>query len=173
MRRLSTLILFASLALPTLAHAQKTHVEPDRVEVEKASPFDQGKVRLSLGGGLVGDQFSISGNVGVFVYKGLEAYVDGSTRFGGDAPSVGILGPGVRYIVWQIPKFHPYAGAFYRHWFVGDDLPDLDSVGARLGAMLYTDPLVIEGGVVYESFLNCDGDDCSDVYPEFSFGIVF
>jgi len=130
-------------------------------------------MRLSLGGGLTGDQFAISGNFGYFVVRGLEASVEGSTRFGGDAPTVGILGPAVRYIVWQIPSFHPYAGGFYRHWFVGDDLPDLDSVGARAGAMLYTDPLVVEGGVVYESFLDCDGDACSDVYPEFSFGIVF
>lgn len=174
MRRVTSVIVFATFfALSVPVSAQKKSAEPDRVEVEKPTPFDQGKIRLSLGGGYSNERFSIGASFGYFVYKGLETSLDGTVRFGSDLPTTGTLGPGVRYIVWQIPKFHPYAGGFYRHWFVGDGFDDLDSVGARAGAIFNSRPLLIEGGIVYESFLNCDGDDCSDVYPEFSFGITF
>lgn len=146
---------------------------PDVVRAERPTPFDAGNVTVSLGGGIGSGRGNVSGGVGYYVVKGLETSVQGSFWFGGDAPNVGTLGPGVRYVLWQIPMLHPYGGAFYRHWFVGGGFDDRDSVGLRGGAVLYSAPFAVSAGVVYEAFLSCETVDCTDFYPEISFGLSF
>lgn len=155
-----------TLLLALDASAQQ---RPKRV---KPTPFDEGKVSVSLAGGLSGEQGRIGGGVGYFVIKGLELSVDGSYIFGGETTNIGIVGPSARYIVWQVPQVHPYVGAFYRHWFIGNDLADRDSVGGRAGVVYFQAPFYVSGGVVYERFVGCVSG-CSDIYPELVFAISF
>ena len=70
----------------------------------------------------------------------------------------------------------PYVGVFYRHTYV-DNLPDLNSVGARAGVYIVGSKNIYIGlGGVYESYINCDEttySSCSDSYAEISLTFAF
>jgi len=155
---------------PQQAHPQA------QVSERPPTPFDQGRIRVNLTGSTGGSSnnryFVIGAGVGYFVFDGLEVGASVESWLGGD-PTITKLGPEVRYIVFQIPYIHPYAGGFYNHWFV-HDFDDVDTLGARGGIAIVTGPnLVAGGGVVYEVIVSECEDDCSDVYPEFFVSLAF
>ncbi|MCA9564594.1 MAG: hypothetical protein KC561_13950 [Myxococcales bacterium] len=142
-----------------------------------ASPFDQGNIRIALGGGTsVGfgsHYFVIGAGVGYFVMDGWEVAVD-SPFWLGESPFVSQLSPSTTYYFHWLPVVHPYTGVFYRHWFVGDDIDDIDTLGFRVGAVFTASTnFYAGGGVVYESVVSECDENCTDVYPEFRVGLSF
>lgn len=99
--------------------------------------------------------------------------VDVDTRLAND-PNVTRLGPRATVSLGFVPIVVPYAGVFYRRWFISNDIPDTNSWGARLGLSLPIGPaLVAYGGVVYERGFPCDLESCDDWYPEFGAQLRF
>jgi hypothetical protein len=142
-----------------------------RAEVD-AGPFAQGSSRVSLilGGG--NDGWVIGGGYGYYLVDGLELGLEAEHWFGRD-PTVTQLTPNLRYVLFFVPVLKPYAGGFYRHWFVsGQD--DIDSLGAR-GGLFYVSGSgsYLGGGVVYEKYVTGCDKDCSQVYPEVSISLSF
>lgn len=144
-------------------------------------PFAQGRLRISvlLGGGTnFNDDYLVLGaGVGYFLLDGLEASVGGTAWLLGD-PFIATVTPGLTYVFYQVPKVHPYLGAFYRHYFIGGEFDDLDSYGGRSGIYwMLGEHGYLGGGVVYERLFDCrSGDvwsDCDQWYPEFTFAFVF
>jgi hypothetical protein len=151
---------------------------PARRAASPAGSFARGHKRVSVYGGAgstLGQTYAlIGGGVGYFLANGLEAGVS----FEGwilNSPTIWKLTPQLNYIVWQSPRFKPYAGAFWRRTYIGGDFPDYDSWGGR-GGVYYSSGRGYAGiGVVYEKFLDCDDayDDCDTTYPEVSFAFYF
>lgn len=164
---------FAQEREPTTPPEPNPYEEP--VVMERPTPFDQGKFYVSIGGGYVSSNidsyFTLSAGVGYFVLKGLELGLATEFSLGRD-PFVGTVSPRLTYYLHQIPVIHPYIGAFYSHWFIGDGFDDLDSIGARAGVVSINGPLLLAIGAVYETILNCDVCD-DEWYPEISIGISF
>ena len=110
-----------------------------------------------------------------YVVDGLEVGVDGAIWLF-DSPTIGTLTPQIKYVVHQLPLIKPYIGTFYRHYFVGDDFEDLDSVGARVGIYIVSNQGAYFGvGGLYEHMLDCNENvlECDDWYPELLVGISF
>lgn len=142
----------------------------------KQGPYPQGKVRIGLGGGLFSSSdtfdFGFSATVGYFVFDNIELGVDGAFQMG-DSPFAAQLGPTVRAFFPINAAAHPYVGAFYRHWFLTEGLDDVDSVGARAGIVVRTGVALFGIGLVYETIVSdCDGDGCSDLYPELGVSFI-
>jgi hypothetical protein len=154
-----------SLVVP-VAHADPT-------------PFDRGKVGVSLGGGTtstLGHHYILlGGGVGYYVLDGVEVALSGVEEFG-DGPNISDLSPSLRYVaqplVGKWPAI-PYAGVFYNHWFVGDGLPDVDTVGARAGALSIQGRILVGLGVVYEHIVSECSTDCASWYPDITLGFTF
>jgi hypothetical protein len=131
---------------------------------------------LGIGGGGYGDQtYLILGfGVGYFLVNGLELHVDTDFWLIGE-PFIATPSPGLRYVMWFVPKVHPYVGGFYRHYFSGSGYPDANSIGARGGVYLMTGRSSYFGlGVAYEHFL--PNDFISSEYfisPEIAFAFAF
>lgn len=151
-------------------------------EAAPGGPFDQGRIRLALGGGSATSLGSndtvifVGLGVGYFVLDGLELGLELDHYFGAD-PSQTAVSPTVRYVL-PIGPVAPYAGAFYRQTFLGDPLDDLGSVGVRGGVLLIQRGSgYIGGGVVYEQYTSgCESNNlesCDRVYPELAFGLAF
>lgn len=164
-RALAVIALWAAGAAPAAAQ-------------QDPGPFAAGRFSLSLGGGSggIGDASYIVLGVGAGYYlvDGLEVGADVDYWFGDD-PNVIKLSPNVRYVFWQVPTIKPYLGGFYRHWFITDGFDDLDSVGAR-GGVFYVGRgggFALGLGAVYEVLLDCEGDDCTDIYPELALSLSF
>ncbi len=145
-----------------------------------AGPFDQGNVRISVGGGLGRgfDQtyFIVKGAAAYYLIDGLEVGLEAESWLF-NSPSQFRIGPQTRYILHFVPIVKPYAGVFYRHAFISDGFADLDSVGWRAGAFLTpTFNTFFGAGVVQEFYLDCDEDvyaNCTLLYPEVTFSIAF
>lgn len=140
-------------------------------------PFDQGRIRVAAHGAsgrAFGDSYFVLGyGVGVFVLDGLEVGVDADHWLGGE-PVIHKLSEQVRYVFHMVPSVHPYLGAFHKHWFIGDDVDDIDTLGGRLGLFFSLGPqLFAGGGVVHEVIVTDCEDDCSETYPEVVFSAVF
>jgi hypothetical protein len=157
--------------------------EPE-LEAERAppprppTPFDRGKVGLSIGGGsqtsLGHRYFAIGGGVGYFVLDGVELGLAGLHQFG-DGPSISKLTPSLRYIAQPLVgrwPLIPYVGGFYNHWFIGDDIDDVDTVGTRGGLVFISGQLVLGVGVVYEHIVSTCSDDCDAIYPDFTISLA-
>jgi hypothetical protein len=125
------------------------------------SAFDESYIVLGAGG----SYYVLDGlNVGVQI----EAWLDGDPRLFKVSPSV-------NYVFHMVPRFSPYAGAFYRYTDV-ENYSNYDSVGARAGVYYVGGTGYAGVGVVYESYLDCDEQfdlSCDEVYPEFSFTFAF
>lgn len=143
-----------------------------------SGPFRSGafRVGLGIGGGGYGDQtyLILGGGLGYFPVNGLELHFDTDFWLIGD-PFIATPTPGVRYIMWFIPKVHPYVGGFFRHYVVGSGYQDADSVGARGGVYLMTGRSSYFGlGIVYEHMLQDHLFVETDFwYPEISFAFSF
>ncbi|MFN3198092.1 MAG: hypothetical protein ACE366_06710 [Bradymonadia bacterium] len=149
---------------------------------QRSTPFDKGRVRLSLGGGsatpLGGDTSVIFVGLGAgyFIADGLEIGLDAEHYFNAD-PSQSSISPTARYVL-SLGGVNPYVGVFYRNVFLGEPFEDLSSVGARGGIILLQGGLGFFGlGAVYEQYTSgCEENNlesCDRVYPELSFGVAF
>ncbi len=143
----------------------------------EAGPFDQGRVRIALGGSSAsafGDGYFVIGyGAGFYVLDGLEVGIDVDHWLGG-TPSIHKLSEQVRYVLHMVPTLHPFLGVFHKHWFVGDGLDDIDTIGGRLGAFFSaSEHFFMGGGVVHEIVLSECDTDCSSTYPEIIFSATF
>jgi hypothetical protein len=81
-----------------------------------------------------------------------------------------------QYVFHQVRTVKPYIGGFYRRTDI-EDLPDLDSVGARAGVYLEAGRNAFIGlGAVYESYLDCNETTfrkCDSTYAEVTVTIAF
>lgn len=141
-----------------------------------AHPWKQGSVRVSIGGGigtLGGETAVILGaGAGYNVLDGLEVGLDADRWFGG-AFGLTRVTPGLEYVLWMVPVLQPYAGTFFRHWFVsGAD--NLSSVGVRAGVYTGGNSRLLLGlGVVREAYLGGCDLNCTDWYPEIRLSFRF
>lgn len=141
------------------------------------TPFDQGRIAISAGGGTtssLGHQYVvIGGSVGYYVLDGVGLALHGLHQFG-SGPSISELSPELRYVaqplVGRWPVI-PYVGAFYNHWFIGDGLPDVDSVGGRAGGLWVSGNVVLGLGVVVEHIVSACTMDCDSVYPDITIAL--
>ncbi len=182
---LARLALAAALAVPLApppASAQpaptgQPTAEPT-VQKSRPHPLSAGRVRFALGAGgsttFTGHSaFGAALGVGYFVIDGLEVGADTSLLFS-DGPFLAHVSPQVRYAFDTKTPVLPYVGAFYRHFFVGDGLPDLDALGARAGLFVLSGGAFFGLGLGWQTLLNhCDGDDCTSLFPELTFSFVF
>lgn len=146
-----------------------------------AGPFARGSVTLTL---LVGtaslgydSQYVIlGGGLGYYVVDGLELGAEG-TIWLFDSPTIGTVMPQARYVLHMVPVIKPYVGTFFKHYMVGEDIDDFNSVGGKVGGLL----VMAQGraylglGAVYEHLLDCDDTyfSCDDWYPELSIALSF
>lgn len=142
------------------------------------TPFDRGRFSLTGGGGsqrtLEHRYFVIGAGVGYFVLDGVELGL-AATHWFGSGPSISELAPAVRYVAQPLvgrSPLIPYVGAFYNHGFLGDDLPDVDTVGARGGLLYVSGQLVLGLGVAYERVVSACTTDCSLVYPDLTISLA-
>ncbi len=164
-----------ALVLAAVAPARAQVVEPPPTP----TPFDRGKFGLSGGGGSQTTfgyrKFVIGIGVGYFVLDGVELGLSGLHQFG-DGPSVSELSPSLRYIAQPLvghSPLIPYVGVFYRHWFIGSSIDDVDTVGARAGALFLSGKIILGLGVVVEQTVSTCSDECTAVYPDFTIGFSF
>jgi hypothetical protein len=165
------LVLLVLFAAASVAHA-------DDEDGKEPTPWDQGSISLSIM--LASEQsfddsyFLVGLGAGYFVLDGLELGLEGVQWFGGD-PSVTVVRPQARYVVTPLGwPLLPYLGGFYTHYFVGDPFADLDTVGARLGAVFNQGGgFIIGGGAVAERIVSECDDECTSIYPEISVGFTF
>lgn len=175
MRAWIAVAVLAALAVPGAARAQL--LEEERPE---PTPFDRGKFSLgvSLGTQSAFDEryFAVGGGVGYFFLPGLEIGVAGTKWFGGGGgPSVASARPSLRYVAVIVPgPIKPFAATFYNHWFIGDGLDDVDSVGGTLGIVWYQrgSPVILSLGATVEQIVSECADDCTDIYPALGISIA-
>jgi hypothetical protein len=159
------------------ASEEAQDAEPAK-ENHTPAPFRKGNITLSLGLGWSssGDSnWTILGiGGGYFAIDGLKAGLNG-TFWIGDKPFVSTITPELTYIFTFVPVVQPYVGAFYRHYFVSEKLPDTDSIGGRAGALFVMGRnLFLGGGVMYEHFLDEDVFVNRDYFsPEIIVGFSF
>jgi hypothetical protein len=160
-------LMIAAVGAPSVARADDADPPPP-------TPFDRGKVGLGFSAGaqtLFNDQYIyVGGGMTYFVLDGVELGVSGLHEFG-SGPSISQLSPSLRYIAqplvgsWPVV---PYVGTFYTHWFIGDDIPDEDAVGARVGVIFVSGHLLLGVGVAAQKIVSTCTTDCTIVYPDFS-----
>jgi hypothetical protein len=146
----------------------------------EAYPFNRGASRLSLQVGSTrafDTTYTVIGlGAGYFVRDGLELGLDGDAWFQSNAPDIYRISPGVRYIVYSMANFKPYAGIFYRRSFI-EDSDDQNEAGGRAGITFLSGPRsMFSVGLVYDVRLDCDKavySSCSDLYTELSFAVLF
>ena len=170
MRAIAMLVLASGVA-----HADEVIVEPP----PPPTPFDQGKMNLSIAGGSTSNfgerYFAIGGGFGYFILDGLELGLAAVHQFG-DGPSISQVQPRVRYVVQPlVGKFPliPYVGAFYNHWFIGDGYTDVDAIGGRAGLIYLSGRILLGLGVAVERTVSECIEDCTAVYPDFSISLSF
>jgi len=122
------------------------------------------------------DYLMIGAGLGRYIRNGLELGVWYEAWLGND-PSVSKLTPEIRMLLVRKPRIlTPYVGAFYRRTFIGSDIEDLNSLGARAGVYKGKGRTFLGFGGVWEKYLNCDEstyEDCTTFYPEGSVGVSF
>lgn len=141
---------------------------------QKKTPFSQGQWRLNVGISSSNEFVQLTAGGGYFLLDGLELGADIEQRFVQE-PSVTKLSPRLTYTAHFLTPIAPYVGGFYRRWVIGDNQPDLNSIGGRAGVNFVILPnAYVGGGVVYERILdNCPLNDCDSVYPEAFLGFTF
>ncbi|GEM_PF-865226 len=164
-----------------LSVEESSEAAPLQLELpQPPSPFSQGRIRVGLGIGMAtsssNDWLLLGLGAGYYVFDGLEPHLDTTFYLFGD-PFIATVTPGLRYVLHMVPRIKPYVGAFYRHYFVATELPDTNSIGARLGLYFMTGGMsYFGGGAVYEHYTDenyfAKGDQ--DVwYPEITFSLSF
>jgi hypothetical protein len=160
-------LLLGALALLPAAQAQSV-----------TGAFSQGRTHVFVGGGS-GSAFSetyfvLSVGASYYMLDGLGVGL-AYERWTGADPGMYKVTPSVQYVFQQLP-LKPYVGGFFRRTSI-ENLPDLDSVGARGGVYFQAGRNAHVGiGGVYESYLDCTEStyrECDSFYPEVSFTFSF
>ncbi len=144
----------------------------------QAGPYAKGSRRINLVGGMgsnLGNTYLIiGGGISYYVADGLSLGLAGEGWVLKD-PTIWKISPELRYTIWQMDRFKPYVGAFYRRTFVGDPYEDFNSWGGRAGVSYRKGGSYVSLGVVHEEILDCNSNwgDCSSTYPEISFWFSF
>jgi hypothetical protein len=144
-----------------------------------AGIFSKGRAHFvaTAGTGSAFDEDYLILGVGVnyFLVDGLSVGLAYEAWTGGD-PNMSKITPSVQYVFYQVDKVKPYVGAFFRRTNI-DNLPNLDSTGARGGVYLGAGRnLYIGIGGVYESYLDCTSStyrSCDSTYAEVTFTFAF
>jgi hypothetical protein len=132
-------------------------------------------VGITIGSGSgYDDYYTIVGvNTNYFVVDNLAVGVEYRGWFGG-SPSVHELSIPMTYYAPFHPKYHPYAGGFYRHTFMEEPFSDYDVYGFRGGMSVRLGPNAYSSfGWVQEYYERGSGDGVSRGYPEISVGLSF
>jgi hypothetical protein len=146
---------------------------------EANDPFQQGMVRTSFsfgGASAFGENYLILGmGTGYFLLDGWGIGIDAEVWTGGKYQIMKIT-PETRYVLPLNSPLRPYIGVFYRKsWISG--LPDLESVGGRLGLYYATGNWGYLGfGVVYEVYTDVNDQFHQtdyNTYPEFTISVAF
>ncbi len=166
--------LVLSLGQGSVASAQSRLLADD-----PPTPFDRGSISISVGGGTQEafgyDYFGLGAGVGYYVVDGLEVALFALHEFGG-GPSLDQVQPSLTYVAQPLVGrwlLVPYLGGFYKHWFVGDSIDDVDSLGLRTGVKYVNRRFVLGLGAAFEHVLSACQVDCDLVYPDVTFGIAF
>ena len=162
--------LLLTFSLTLIGHSARADV---------AGVFSKGRKHFAIYGGTgyaFNDDYLVLGISGRYYFtNGFSAGLAVETWTGGD-PGITKLTPEVSYVFYQVPTVKPYIGAFYRRTYI-DNLPDLESTGARAGVMIASGSnLYIGIGGVYEKYIDCNETiyrSCDDTYPEISFTFAF
>ena len=144
------------------------------------SPFGKGAMHGSFTAGwgrsFGQDYLMVGAGLGRYIRNGMELALSYEAWFGSD-PSVSKLTPEIRMVLARAQRLAiPYVGAFYRRTFIGSDIDDLNSVGARAGIYKGGGRSYVGFGGVWEKYLDCDEktyEDCTTFYPEGSVGVSF
>lgn len=144
-----------------------------------AGVFSRGRIHLAVfgGSGYAFDNSYLVLGVGASYYliDGLNIGINAESWSGSD-PAITKITPSVQYVFYQVPRFSPYIGAFYRRTYI-ENRPDLNSAGGRAGVYIATGRNAFVGvGGVYESYIDCNKavySSCTDTYPELSFTFAF
>lgn len=163
----------AQTTVPSSPTEQETPAaEPPEKPAAEAPAQPEPRRRKLYPWGSIGTTFAYgetyaSANLGVgyLMRGGITPNVEGSYMFG-NSPTLLALRPGVTWFM-PGPGARPYIGAYYTHWFVGDDRPDQDGVGGRVGFSLGR---VLSLGVTYDRALGCS-NNCDVWTPQISAGL--
>jgi hypothetical protein len=144
-----------------------------------AGVFSKGRAHLAVyaGTGSAFDENYLILGVGLnyYLFDGFSAGLAYETWTSGD-PGMDKITGSVQYVFYQVDKVKPYVGGFYRRTNI-DNLPNLDSAGARGGVYLEAGRnLYIGIGGVYESYLDCKTSTyrkCDSTYAEVTFTFAF
>lgn len=163
----------AAIVLLLCGVASAQVVEPEPIK----TPFDQGRMGLSVGGGSQTSfgfrYFVVGAGFGYFVLDGLELGASAQQQFG-DGPNISMLSPSVRYLVQPLvgrSPVIPYVGTFYKHWFIGSGYDDVDTLGGRAGLVFVSGQIVLGLGIVYERIVSECTEECASVYPDFTISL--
>jgi hypothetical protein len=138
---------------------------------EAQKPFEKGSTRLSVGGAGNQNGFGVAFGAGYFVVDGLELGLDTAFWLGDNGNQLDLM-PGVKYVFHKTKRFKPYLGAFFhRIVYSSENRENVNSVGGRAGFYLKGGRHFFGVGVAYEKYLDCEGKQCEQFYPEFSFVI--
>ena len=145
-----------------------------------AGLFARGRTGFIISGGtgyaFNQSYFVLGLGLNYYVIDGLNVGLSAESWTGND-PHFYKVTPSVQYVFYQIPTVKPYIGAFYRRTYFSSNLPDINSAGGRAGVYIAAGRnAYIGGGVVYESYLDCNKttyNSCSETYPEISFTLAF
>jgi len=165
----------ARLAVTVMALALARPARADDGDAPRPrTPFDRGRIGLSVGGGTTSafghPYYVIGGGVGYFVLDGVELGISGLVQFGSD-PSIEKVSPSLRYVAQPLvgkTPIIPYVGAFYTHWFVGGGFGDVDTVGGRAGGLYVSGQVVLGLGIAYERVVSSCTMNCDAWYPDFT-----
>ncbi len=143
------------------------------------TPFDRGSIGIEVAAGSMEAfgfrYFGLGAGVDYYVLDGVAVGLFALHEFGG-GPSLNQVKPSLTYVahslVGQWP-FIPYVGGFYKHWFVGDDYDDVDSLGARAGIYYLNQRFLAGLGVAVEQIVSSCENDCTLVSPDVTLGITF
>jgi hypothetical protein len=151
---------------------------PAAETAKERGPFSRGRLEVS---GLIGTTFLdhrsyliLGVGVGYYLVDGLNVALGGSLWLL-DSPTAGTLTPSVTYVLHMVPLLKPYVGGFFRHYIVGSNVSDFNSLGVRFGVNLVPahSRSYFGLGAVYEGVLSCDTKvrNCDGIYPELTFAV--
>jgi hypothetical protein len=167
-------------AAPAPAAVTATVAPGSSAPVQAAGMFSKGNRRVH---GTVGwghsfntDYLLVGIGAGYYLANGLDVGLDFEGWLIGD-PTIYKLSPRADYVLWQMKRIKPYAGAFYRWNFIGSGIDDKSSLGGRAGAFYQSrgGRSMAGAGVVWERYLDLDDRFGSSdvVYPEVFVAVSF
>lgn len=148
-------------------------------QADVAGMFSKGRTHLSIYGGTgyaFNDSYFVFGASGSYFFANGFNVGLAAEHWSGGNPGISKISPSLQYVFYQPAVVKPYVGIFYRRTYI-ENLPDLESQGARAGVYFATGKNIFVGvGGVYESYLSCTEtvyNSCDDTYSEISLTFAF